>query len=144
MLDYQVREAETARWAAVEASFHDRPVSEPAQAWVERELRVLEAVEAAKSRADAIGLAALRRLHEAVGMVVQEKADWISLYDRDLPSFATVQAETTAASVDEAALATGLPEGQVAERLCGQHLRVGGPAVLRVGELAHLGDVLLL
>ena len=117
MLDDRVREAETARWAAVDASFHDRPVSDLAQAWVEQELRVLDEVEAVKSQADAVGLAALRRLHEAVGMVVQENADWRSLYDHNVASFATVQAETMTASVDEVALATGLPEGQVAERL---------------------------
>ena len=110
-------EAETARWAALDASFHDRPVTDLAQAWVEQELRILEEVEAIKSRADAVGLAALRRLHEAIGMVVQENADWRSVYDHDVVSFATVQAETLTASVDEVALATGLPEGQVAERL---------------------------
>ena len=73
--------AERARWAAVEASFHDRPVTDLARAWVEEELRVIEAVESVKAWADAQSLAALRRLHEAVGMVVQEQTDTISMYD---------------------------------------------------------------
>ena len=109
--------AERSRWAAVEASFHDRPVTDLAQAWVEEELRVIEAAESVKAWADAQGLAALRRLHEAVGMVVQEQADSISMYDDGVLSYAAVVAETTTAAVDEVALATGLPEGQVAARL---------------------------
>ena len=88
-----------------------------AQAWVEEELRVIEAAESVKAWADAQGLAALRRLHEAVGMVVQEQADSISMYDDGVLSYAAVVAETTTAAVDEVALATGLPEGQVAARL---------------------------
>ena len=76
--------AEQARWAAVEASFHDRPVTDLAQAWVEAELRVIEAAESVKAWADAQGLAALARLHEAVGMVVQEQADMLSMYDHDV------------------------------------------------------------
>ncbi|HEU4329812.1 MAG TPA: HNH endonuclease [Lapillicoccus sp.] len=109
--------AEQARWAAVEASFHDQPVSTLAGDWVAEELRVIEAVEVVKAWADARGLAALRRLHEAVGMVVQENADWMAQSDGDIASFATVQGETMTASVDEVALATGLPEGRVADRL---------------------------
>ena len=109
--------AERARWAAVEASFHDRPVTGLAQAWVEEELRVIEAAESVKAWADAQSLAALRRLHEAVGMVVQEQADTISMYDDGVLSYAAVVAETTTGAVDEVALATGLPEGQVAARL---------------------------
>ena len=73
--------AERARWAAVEALFHDRPVTDLAQAWVEEELRVIEAAESVKAWADAQGLAALARLREAVGMVVQEQTDTISMYD---------------------------------------------------------------
>jgi hypothetical protein len=110
-------DAEVARWAAVEVSFHDHPVSDLAQAWVEEELRLVEAVESVKAWADAQGLAALRRLHEAVGMIVQENADAFALYDHDVASFGNVMAETTTASVDEVALATGLAEGQVADRL---------------------------
>ena len=109
--------AEKARWAAGEASFHDAPVTDLAQAWVEEELRVIEAAESLKAWADAQALAALRRLHEAVGMVVQEQADSISMYSNDVMSFAAVVAETSTAAVDEVALATGLPEGQVAARL---------------------------
>src|SRR6478736_5977311 len=96
--------AERARWAAVEASFHDRPVTDLAQASV-------------KAWADAQGLAALALLREAVGMVVQEQTDTISMYDDGVLSYAAVVAETTTAAVDEVALATGLPEGQVAARL---------------------------
>src|SRR4051794_38394609 len=51
--DTAVAPAELARWAAVEASFADRPVTELAQAWVEEELRVVEAAEAVKAWADA-------------------------------------------------------------------------------------------
>ena len=109
--------AERARWAAVDASFHDAPVTDLAQAWVEEELRVIEAAESLKAWADAQGLAALRRLHEAVGMVVQEQADSISMYTNDAVSYQAVTAETTTAAVDEVALATGLSEGQVAGRL---------------------------
>ena len=50
-------------------------------------------------------------------MVVQEQADTISMYDDGVLSYAAVVAETTTAAVDEVALATGLPEGQVAARL---------------------------
>ncbi len=116
-VDPVVAPAELARWAAVEASFADRPVTDLAQAWVEQELRVVEAAEAVKAWADARTLAALRRLHEAVGMVVQEQADLVSMYGNDMVSFAAVADETTTAAVDEVALATGLSEGQVAARL---------------------------
>ena len=115
--DSVVPSAELARWAAVEASFADRPVTDLAQSWVEEELRVVEAAEAVKAWADARSLAALRRLHEAVGMVVQEQADLVSIYGSDVASFAAVADETTTAAVDEVALATGLSEGQVAARL---------------------------
>ena len=115
--DSPVTPAETARWAAVDASFHDAPVTDLAQAWVEEELRVIEATESLKAWADAQGLAALRRLHEAVGMVVQEQADSISMYSNDSVSYQTVVAETSTAAVDEVVLATGLSEGQVAARL---------------------------
>ena len=90
--------AERARWAAVEASFHDRPVTDLAQAWVEEELRVIEAAESVKAWADAQGLAALARLREAVGMVVQEQTDTISMYDDGVLSYAAVVAETTTAA----------------------------------------------
>ena len=72
-----------------------------AQAWVEEELRVIEAAESVKAWADAQSLAALRRLHEAVGMVVQEQADAISMYDNDAVSYSAVVAETVTATVDE-------------------------------------------
>jgi hypothetical protein len=111
-------DAERARWAAVEASFHDRPVTDLAQAWVEQELRVIETAETLKAWADALSLTAMRRLHEAVGMVVQEQADTISvMYDNDAVSYSAVAAETMTTAVDEVALATGLPESQVAARL---------------------------
>lgn len=115
--DTVVPPAELARWAAVEASSVDRPVTDLAQAWVEQELRVIEAAEAVKGWADARSLAALRRLHEAAGMVVQEQADTISMYGNDMVSFAVVADETRTATVDEVAVATGLSEGQVAARL---------------------------
>ncbi|MFI5073878.1 MAG: hypothetical protein ACHP7G_02495, partial [Actinomycetales bacterium] len=123
--DVQATPAERARWGAVEASFHDRPVTDLAQAWVEEELRVIEAAEAVKAWADAQGLAALRRLHEAVGMVVQEQADSISMYDDGVLSYAAVVAETTTAAVDEVALATRLPESQVAARMNQALVEVG-------------------
>ncbi|MEP6629064.1 MAG: DUF222 domain-containing protein [Lapillicoccus sp.] len=108
--------AERARWAALDASFLDQPVWEPAGAWVEEELKVIEAVERVKAWADAQGLAALRRLHEGVRMVVRANADLVGPHDGPL-AYASVVAETTTATVDEVALATGLPEGQVAARL---------------------------
>ncbi len=111
---------EEARWAALDASFLDQPVWEPAGVWVEEELKVIEAAERVKAWADAQGLAALRRLHEGVGMVVRANADLVNppagAHDGPL-AYASVVAETTTATVDEVALATGLPEAQVAARL---------------------------
>ncbi len=115
--DSPVTPAESARWATGEASFHDRPVTDLAQAWVAEELRVIEAVESLKAWADAQGLAALRRLHEAVGMVVQEQADVLSIYEDGAVSHSAVVAETMTAAVDEVSLATGMPEGHVAARI---------------------------
>jgi hypothetical protein len=110
-------EVEEARWAAVEASFHDRPGLDLAQAWADAELRVIEAAEAVKAWADFQGLSALRRLHEAVRMVVQENVEEIGHYTANAVSYDAVVAETITSTVDEVALATGLPEGAVAARL---------------------------
>jgi hypothetical protein len=107
---------EQARWAAVDASFH-HPALDLAQAWVEAELRVIEAAEAVKAWADFQGLTALRRLHEATGMVVRENVEEIGRYTPNAVSCAAVIAETITSTVDEVALATGLPEGAVAARL---------------------------
>jgi hypothetical protein len=109
--------AEQARWAAVEASFHDRPALDLSQAWAAEELRVIQAAEAVKAWADFQGLGALRRLHEAVGMVVRENVEEIGHYTADAVSYEAAVAETITSTVDEVALATGLPEGAVAARL---------------------------
>ena len=108
---------EEARWAAVDASFHDHPALDLAQAWVEAELRVIEAAEAVKAWADFQGLTAQRRLHEATGMVVRENVEEIGHYTPNAVSYAAVIAETITSTVDEVALATGLPKGAVAARL---------------------------
>jgi hypothetical protein len=115
-LDGPPSPAEQARWAALDASFLDRPVWEPAGTWVEQELVVIEAAERLKAWADAQALAALRRLHEAVGLVVRENAALMGPHEGAMAR-ATIVAETTTATVDEVALATGLPESQVAARL---------------------------
>ncbi len=108
--------AEQARWAALDASALDLPVWEPCGAWVEQELRVIEAAERLKAWADAQGLSALRRLHEAVGIMVRETAA-VTGPTEGATAHATITSETTTATVDEVALATGLPESQVAARL---------------------------
>jgi hypothetical protein len=101
----------------VEASFHDRPALVLSQAWAAEELRVIEAAEAVKAWADLQGLNALRRLHDAVGMVVRENVEKIGHYTANAVSYEAVVAETVTATVDDVALATGLPEGAVAARL---------------------------
>ncbi len=71
-----VRVVESAEWRAVQDQLGDRPpAEEDLAAWVQTELQVLEAVEALKSWADAHGLAALARMHQAVGSQCQLLAD---------------------------------------------------------------------
>jgi hypothetical protein len=111
------REISAARLAVRKAAFAERPVTELAQAWAAEELKIVEAAETVKAWADAQALAALRRLHEAVGLVVEENADNISYYTGGEVSYQAVLEEAMTATVDEVVLATGLPQGQVFSRV---------------------------
>lgn len=106
-----------AAWAVRSAVLADRRVDDRPEAWVEEELQVLEAVEQVKAWADLQGLAALRRLREAVG-------ERVRCLDEDmeaacgqgmLPS--VLRAESDIATVDEVVLAVGLAAGTVSRRL---------------------------
>ena len=108
-----------ASWAVQSAVWADRRIDDDdAAAWVEEELRVLEAVETVKAWADFQGLAALARMQEAVHEQVRAHNDDLEhLTQRPLLSPALVSVEALTATVDEAALATGLPAWEVARRL---------------------------
>ena len=86
------------------------------QAWAEAELQVLEAVEKVKAWADLQGLAALRRLREAIGEQVRMTDDLAGSIGRGMPP-RVLRAESDSATVDEVVLATGLPQWQVSRRL---------------------------
>ena len=106
-----------ARWGVRSAVLIDHRVDhDQAQHWVEEELKVLEAVEAVKAWADAVGLGALRRLREAVGEQVRMVDDLSARFGRGMPP-SVLRAESDTAAVDEVVLATGLPQGEVARRL---------------------------
>src|SRR6478752_9785143 len=110
-------EVSEAGWAVRSAVLHDRPVADDeSQKWVEEELQVLEAVERVKAWADLQGLAALRRLPEAVGEQVRMTDDLSGRCGRGMrPSVLRWESDT--ATVDEVVLATGLPQWQVERRL---------------------------
>ncbi|MDQ6896267.1 MAG: HNH endonuclease [Actinomycetota bacterium] len=108
-----------AHWAVRSAVLADRRVGELPASWIEEELQVLEAVERVKAWADSRGLAALRRLHEAVSEQCRH-------LDDDRAAMAGPRAgltptalrhESRTAAVDEVVLATGLSEAQVTRRL---------------------------
>ncbi|MEP6631437.1 MAG: HNH endonuclease [Lapillicoccus sp.] len=110
-------EVSDAQWAVQSAVLADHRVGELPEAWVEQELKVLEAVERLKAWADSRGLAALRRLHEAVSEQCRHlNDDHVALSGREL-SRSELRHEALTTAVDEVALATGLPEAQVARRL---------------------------
>ena len=110
-------EVSDAQWAVESAVLADRRVGELPAAWVEQELQVLEAVERLKAWADSRGLAALRRLHEAVAEQCRHlDDDHVALSGRGL-SRSELRHEALTSAVDEVVLATGLPEAQVARRL---------------------------
>ena len=106
-----------AGWAVRSAVLHDRRVDDDeSQKWVEEELQVLEAVERVKAWADLQGLAALRRLREAVGEQVRMTDDLAGRVGRGMRPSA-LRWESDTATVDEVVLATGLPQWQVERRL---------------------------
>jgi hypothetical protein len=108
-----------ASWAVQTAVWADRRIDDDdAAAWVEEELRVVEAVEKVKAWVDVQGLAALRRMREAVHEQVRAHNDDLEhLTQSPILSPDLVAAESLTATVDEAALATGLPAWDVARRL---------------------------
>ena len=108
-----------ASWAVQTAVWADRRIDDDdAAAWVEDELRVIEAVERVKAWADFQGLAALQRMREAVHEQVRAHNDDLEhLTQAPVLSPEVVAAESLTAAVDEAALATGLPAWEVARRL---------------------------
>jgi len=102
-----------AGWAVRSAVLHDRRVDDDeSQKWVEEELQFLEAVERVKAWADLQGLAALRRLREAVGEQVRMTDDLAGRVGRGMRPSA-LRWESDTATVDEVVLATGLPQWQV-------------------------------
>lgn len=105
------------RCAVAEAAWADRPMGAAANQWVADELVVVEAAEKVKSWADARALAALARLHEAVGLVVEENAASTAFYVAGAMDHAAVVSETMTAAVDEVALATGLAVSAVSGRV---------------------------
>jgi hypothetical protein len=106
-----------AAWGVRSAVLADRRVDDRPEAWVEEELQILEAVEQVKAWADFQGLAALRRLREAVGERVRcLDEDIEAACGRGMPAH-VLRAESDIATVDEVVLAVGLPEGQVSRRL---------------------------
>ncbi len=106
-----------AAWAVRSAVLADRRVDDRPEAWVEEELQVLEAVEQVKAWADVQGLAALRRLREAVGERVRYlDEDLEAACGRGMPA-QVLRAESDIATVDEVVLALGLPAGTVSRRL---------------------------
>jgi hypothetical protein len=110
-------EVSAAGWAVRSAVVHDRRVDDDeSQQWVEEELQILEAVERVKAWVDLQGLAALRRLREAVGEQVRMTDDLVGRIGHDMLPH-VLRAESDAATVDEVVLATGLPQWQVERRL---------------------------
>ena len=110
-------EVSAAGWAVRSAVVHDRRVDDDeTQQWVEEELQILEAVERVKAWVDLQGLAALRRLREAVGEQVRMTDDLVGRIGHDMLPH-VLRVESDAATVDEVVLATGLPQWQVERRL---------------------------
>lgn len=105
-----------ARWAMQEAVWADRPREALVPGWVAEELALLQAVERVKAWADAQGLVALARLREAVEREVSDR-HYTLASEGHFVGPGQVARETDAATVDEVAIATGLPEGVVQRRL---------------------------
>lgn len=111
------REMSVGEWPVVAAQLAGRSVRDTPRAWIAEELVLIEAVEQVKAWADFQGLAALRRMRDAVG------AECEALYDQShwttarMPEQVTLESEADSATVDEVALATGLPEHTVWQRL---------------------------
>jgi hypothetical protein len=110
-------EVSEAGWTVRSAVLRDRRVDDDeSQQWVEEELQILESVERVKAWVDLQGLAALRRLREAVGEQVRMTDDLAGRIGHDMPP-QVLRAESDNATVDEVVLATGLPQWQVERRL---------------------------
>lgn len=111
------REMSDARLLVHQLVMADHGVGDLSQAWVEEELRLLEAVERVKAWLDFQGLAALRRLREAVDEVVRDRNDSIcAAKGRGLTELGLAH-ESDSVCVDEAMLATGLSQFEVTRRL---------------------------
>lgn len=115
--DVVPREVTDARLAVAPAVSADRRVGELPQPWIEEELQLLEAVERVKAWADFQGLAALRRLREAVGEHVRDRDDssWAKTGRGLTPTSLSHESDT--ATVDEMALRDGLSEFELTRRL---------------------------
>ena len=113
------REVSDAQWAVVSAVMADCRVGDLPAAWVEEELQVLEAVERVKAWADGCGLAALRRLHEAVSEQCRHLDDDRAALGGPRAGLTptALRHECRTAAVDEVVLASGLSEAQVTRRL---------------------------
>ena len=111
------REMTEAQLSVLKTVRADHRVGDLPEAWVEEELQLLEAVEQVKAWADFQGLAALRRLREAVGELVRDRDDssWVATGRGLTPTSLSHESDT--ATVDEMMLATGLSAFEVTRRL---------------------------
>jgi hypothetical protein len=111
------REISDARLLVHQLVMADHRVGDLPQPWIDEELRLLEAVERAKAWLDFQGLAALRRLREAMGELVRDRDDSVCMSTGRGLSETALAHESDAATVDEAMLATGLSQFEVTRRL---------------------------
>ena len=111
------REISDSRLLVHQLVMADHRVGDLPQAWIEEELRLLEAVEQVKAWLDFQGLAALRRLREAVGELVRDRDDTVCAATGCGLTEIALSHESDAATVDEAMLATGLSQFEVTRRL---------------------------
>jgi hypothetical protein len=111
------REISDARLSVHRLVMANHRVGDVPQAWVEEELRLLEAVEQVKAWLDFQGLAALRRLREAMGELVRAKDEDVWAATGHGLTETAMANEADAACVDEAMLATGLSQFELTRRL---------------------------
>ncbi len=112
-------EISDAHWAVRSEVLADHRVGDLPAAWIEEELQTLEAVERLKAWADSRGLAALRRLHEAVSEQCRHLDDERAALAGPRAGLTptALRHECRTAAIDEVVLATGLSEAQVTQRL---------------------------
>lgn len=101
----------------LEAIQSGRAVRDAPAAWIDRELRLIEAAERIKAWADFQAVAALRRLYDAVLEQCDSLYDSSGCLNADIPSRQDMRVEALTATVDEVAVATGRPEWQVDRQL---------------------------